>query len=105
MEKVKKVIELLRQTFPNSSFEPVKIEWITEVEEKYQNIPGNLKYLYSTLGYGTVGDSSYSIHVLVEPSDIYDQETSKKLQGKYIVGDDFGGVCHAYDAHKNWAFG
>jgi hypothetical protein len=105
MENVEKVIALIRQNFPNSSFDPVKSEWITEVEGKYQNIPNNLKYLYSALGYGTVGDSFYSIHVLVDPSDIYDQETSKKLQGKLIVGDDFGGTCHAYDAENNWIFG
>jgi len=105
MEEVKKVIELLQQTFPNSSFNPVKSELITDVQEKYQHIPENLKYLYSHLGYGTIGDSYYSIHVLIEPSEIYDQETSKKLHGKLIVGDDFGGTCHAYDAQNGWAFG
>jgi len=105
MEEVKKVIELLQQTFQNSSFSPVKSEWITEVQKKYQHIPANLKYLYSNLGYGTIGDSYYSIHVLMDPSEIYDPETSKKLHGKVIVGDDFGGTCHAYDARNGWVFG
>jgi len=105
MEKVKKVIELLQQTFPTSSFNPIKLEWIAEVQGKYPGIPENLKYLYSNLGYGTIGDSYYAIHVLMEPSDIYDQETSQRLEGKFIVGDDFNGDCHAYDAQNNWTFG
>jgi hypothetical protein len=105
MEKVKRVIALLQQTFPGSSFEQVNREWISEVEEKFEDVPENLKYLYDNLGYGTIGNSYYSIHVLLEPDEIYDHETSKKLQGKYIVGDDFAGDCHAYDAQNGWTFG
>jgi len=105
MEKVKRVIELLQRTFPLSSFNAAKSEWITEVQEKYPDVPETLNDLYSNLGYGTIGDSYYFIHLLTEPSDIYDQETSQKLKGKFIVGDDFNGTCHAYDAQNNWTFG
>ena len=41
----------------------------------------------------------------MEPEEIYDAETAKKLKGKLIVGDDFGGDCHAYDTENNWNFG
>ncbi|WP_430816565.1 hypothetical protein [Carboxylicivirga sp. RSCT41] len=105
MEKTKKTIELLKRTFPDSSFDLVKEEWISDVENIYPNIPENLKYLYRNLGYGTVGDSYYSIHVFLEPSDIYDKETAVGLKGKYIVGDNFCGDCYAYDAENNWIFG
>lgn len=105
MDNVKTTIELLKRVFPDSSLEPVKVEWINKVEKKYSGIPENLKYLYFNYGYGTIGSSYYSIHVLLEPDDIYDQETAEKLNGKYIVGDNFGGDCHAYDAQNNWTFG
>lgn len=105
MKEVDATIELLKRTFPGSSFNPIENVWIKVVEEKYPNIPENLKYLYRNLGYGTVGDSFYSIHMLLEPDDIYDPETSKQLKGKYIVGDNFCGDCHAYDAENNWTFG
>lgn len=105
MEKAKKTIDLLIHTFPDSKFDLIKEEWISTVEHSYPNIPENLKYLYRNLGYGTIGNSYYSIHVLLEPSDIYDQETAIGLKGKYIVGDNFCGDCHAYDADNNWTFG
>lgn len=105
MDDVIKTIELLKRVFPDSSLEPVRIEWLTEIEKKYSDIPENLKFLYLNYGYGTIGNSYYSIHVLLEPDDIYDQETATKLNGIYIVGDNFGGDCHAYDAKNNWTFG
>lgn len=105
MNSAKKTIEILKRTFPESSFNLVKEEWINAIETKYPNIPENLKSLYRELGYGTIGDSYYSIHVFLEPTDIYDQETAEGLKGKYIVGDDFCGDCHAYDAEDNWKFG
>jgi hypothetical protein len=105
MDNVKKTIEILKRTFPDSSFDFVKEEWISSVERKYPDIPDSLKSLYRELGYGTIGDSYYSIHAFLEPTDIYDQETAERLKGKYIVGDDFCGDCHAYDAEDNWKFG
>jgi len=61
--------------------------------------------MYLNYGYGTIGDSYFHIHALLKPDDIYDSETAKKLNGKYIVGDDFAGDCYAYDAINKWTFG
>ena len=105
MSYVKETIKLLIDTFPESSFNVVKNDWIKNIENQYSVIPINLKSLYNELGYGTIGDGYYSIHVLLEPEEIYDPETAKNLTGKLIVGDDFAGNCHAYDAQDNWSFG
>lgn len=105
MNKTESVIKLLNETFVDSKLSSVKSEWFKIVEEKYPDVPRNLIELYEKLGYGTIGDSYYSIHVLVEPDEIYDEVTASELKGKYIVGDNFCGDCHAYDADNNWVFG
>jgi len=105
MSDIKETIKLLKDTFPESRFDVVKEEWINYIESQYSALPNNLKSLYNELGYGTIGDGYYSIHVLLEPDEIYDPETAENLKGKLIVGDDFAGDCHAYDAQDNWSFG
>ncbi len=105
MSDINNIIKLLKETFPESQFINVKEEWIKNIENEYSELPSNLKNLYNELGYGTVGDGYYSIHVLMEPDEIYDPETAENLKGKLIVGDDFAGDCHAYDAEDNWSFG
>jgi len=105
MENLSKTIELIKKTFPESKLDKVKNEWIENIEMNYSEIPMKLKVLYGELGYGTVGDSYYSIHVLMEPNEIYDPITAKELKGILIVGDDFAGDCHAYDTRDNWNFG
>jgi hypothetical protein len=105
MNRVESVIYLLKKTFPDSKLGLVKSDWLNIIENKYPNIPKDLKELYTKLGYGTIGDLYYSIHVLLEADEIYDAITANELKGKFIVGDDFCGDCHAYDADNNWAFG
>ncbi|AEA45653.1 hypothetical protein [Fluviicola taffensis] len=105
MNRVESVIDLLEKTFPDSKLGLVKSDWLNVLEKKYGDMPKDLKELYAKLGYGTIGDSYYSIHVLLEPDEIYDEITANELKGKYIVGDDFCGTCQAYDADNNWVFG
>lgn len=105
MNRVQDLINKLKETFLDSKFDYIKNDWIDIIEKKHPNIPENLKQLYVKLGYGTIGDSYYSIHFLLEPDEIYDEITANELKGKYIVGDNFSGDCHAYDANNNWAFG
>ena len=105
MAYVIETIELIKKTFPESRFNKANPVWIKNIEDNYSVIPANLKTLYEELGYGTVGDGYYSIHVLMEPDEIYDPITANELKGKLIVGDDFAGDCHAYDTNDNWSFG
>ncbi len=102
---VHEVIELIRRTYPNSRFRDVNKEWIATIEKRYSSIPANLRSLYEDLGYGGIGPGHYSIHVLMDPDEIYDLETAAALKGKLIVGDDFAGCCQAYDTQNNWEFG
>ena len=99
MKEVDDLIGILK-SIESSSFKEIKEEWLAP----YPNIPGNLKYLYEKLGYGSIG-GRYTIHALIEPDEIYDSETAKCLNGIVIVGDDFAGNCDAYDTKADWQFG
>ena len=88
-----------------SSYYPIKESWINDVEKQYPGRPEDLKELYRKLGYGRIGKSCYSIHMLLEPCEIFGEATSGSLEGIYIVGDDFAGNCAAYDAKRGWIFG
>ena len=105
MSNIQNTISLLKTTFPESKFEEVKTEWKTHIEENYGEIPADLKTLYNQLGYGTIGDSYYSIHYFLEPDELFDPSTAAELNGKLIVGDDFAGSYHAIDPQNNWSFG
>ncbi len=90
---------------PATSFMPVRTEWIDSVATRFPGMPDDLRRLYETYGYGSIGDSRYMIHCLLEPDGIYDSETARGLKGVLIVGDDFAGQCEAYDAANGWLFG
>ena len=105
MENIENLVRALKQNFSDSDFMPVKAELIDSLEEKYSGVPADLKQLYETLGYGSIGHSHYMIHVPTEPTEIYDEETAAELSGVIIVGDDFAGYCEAYDTRNDWEFG
>ena len=90
---------------PATSFMPVKTEWINSAVTRFPGMPDDLRRLYETYGYGSIGDSRYMIHCLLGPDEIYDHETARGLDGVLIVGDDFAGHCEAYDAANGWLFG
>ncbi|WP_417503148.1 hypothetical protein [Marinobacter sp.] len=105
MKDIENLVRALKQNFSDSDFMPVKAELIDSLEEKYPGVPADLKQLYETLGYGSIGHSHYMIHVPTEPTEIYDEETAAELSGVIIVGDDFAGYCEAYDTRNDWEFG
>lgn len=104
MNRVAELVELLRG-IEGSSFEIVRPEWIDECERHFSTLPEDLKALYQQLGYGSIGQSGYMIHMLLEPADVYDERTAESLNGVVIVGDDYAGTCEAYDAGHGWLFG
>jgi len=104
MNTVEELIVVISK-IDGSAFQPVDEVWIADVEKDYPGVPEDLKALYRKLGYGCIGESRYMIHVLMEPSEIYDDDTASSLEGIFIVGDDFAGNCEAYDAKHGWIFG
>ena len=90
---------------PATAFMPLKTEWIDSAAKRYPGMPDDLRHFYATYGYGSIGNSRYMIHCLLEADEIYDPETARGLEGVLIVGDDFAGHCEAYDAANGWLFG
>lgn len=103
--KIDEIIAKIQVTEPATSFMPVKTEWIESAAMRFPGMPDELRHLYTTHGYGSIGESRYMIHYLLEPSEVYDPETARGLEGIFIVGDDFAGHCEAYDAANGWQFG
>jgi len=99
------VVAQIKIREPGTSFIPVENEWIDSVVTRFPGIPEDLRRLYESHGYGSIGDSKYMIQCLLEPDEIYDAETASALDGVLIVGDDFAGHCEAYDAANGWVFG
>jgi len=55
------------------------------------------------LGSGELGESAYVIYSgVLEPNEIYDDETADDLNGILIFGDDMQGYCSGFDIRKNW---
>lgn len=105
MNRIDTIVKAINEKFPRSSFLEVPQEKFKCIEEQFGEIPSDLKELYMKLGYGGVGDSYFSIHFFLEPTDIYDVDMAQQLDGILIVGDDFAGTCYAYDTKSSWTFG
>ena len=102
---VDEVMSQILRKEPATSLMPVKEEWLAAADESFPGMPEQLRRLYTQFGYGSIGESRYMIHCLLEPSDVYDPVTAEGLNGILIVGDDFAGNCEAYDAANSWRFG
>ena len=99
------VVAQIQVREPATSFMPVQPEWVDSVAKRFPGMPDDLRHLYTTYGYGSIGDSRYMIHCLLAPDEIYDPETARDLDGVLIVGDDFAGHCEAFHAANGWLFG
>ena len=88
-----------------SEFMKMPFDQIQYIQNKFSDMPDDLFYLYTKLGYGCVGSSRYMIHALIDPDEIYDSQIAKALDGCLIVGEDFSGNCEAYKAKNGWVFG
>ncbi len=105
MNRIDTIVKTINEKFLDSSFIEVPQEEFISIEQQFGEIPSDIKMLYLKLGYGSIGRGQFSIHCFLKPTDIYDAETARQLDGILIVGDDFAGTCYAYDAKNNWIFG
>jgi len=101
METLTKFIELLKSKYPNSKLQKIEDSYLNQLVEKYPNMPTSLIQIYKELGYGTIGESLYYIHIFLQPDEIYDELIASLLEGKIIVGDDFAGYSQAYDTKND----
>jgi hypothetical protein len=60
---------------------------------------------FREIGCGRIGSSNYMIYDLLGPDKVYDPETAARLDGVFLIGDDFAGNNEAYDRRKSWKFG
>ena len=74
---VDEVMSQILTSEPATSLVPVKPEWLTLADDEYPGMPEQLRRLYSQFGYGTIGESRYMIHCLLNPSEIYDSATRR----------------------------
>jgi hypothetical protein len=101
---VKELQKRIYERYPESQLHPLTQDDIHIFETESGSIlPDDLRELFTTIGYGTIGRSSYSIHFMTAAREIFGDAES--LQRKFIVGDDFAGSCEVYDSGNNWAFG
>ena len=106
MNKAERLKVALEEAKPDSQLALQNSADVAKVVELYPNFPAELTDLYTIVGTGRIGSSSYSIHFPPsDPEDIYDSATAKELNGIIIVGDDFAGNCEAYNTNGGWRFG
>src|SRR5262249_42931025 len=97
--------ELLK-LHPDSSLEPLSSDKIEKLQRKYRGIPADFLDFLRVVGAGNIGRCSFKIYGgFIEPSEVYDPVTADKLDGIYLVGDDFSGYCVGYDTKKKWKIG
>ncbi|MDO6499295.1 hypothetical protein [Photobacterium sanguinicancri] len=68
------------------------------IKASYPDIPEDFLAVLAHLGWGSYGNDSFMIYNgLLEPSDIFDDETANEMSGYLFLGDDFSGWMFGYD--------
>lgn len=96
---------IILAAFPTSNLRPLTAAELAGITERYPELPEHLRQLFTVVGIGSIGNSRYMIHALLDPDELYDPETAAALAGVVVVGDDFAGTCEAYDTKRGWKFG
>ena len=104
-QRLEQLRSAILSKLPESKLEPLTEAEVRQLLRRHPDLPDHLRQLFTVVGAGCIGDSRYMIHVLLDPSDVYDEKTARGLEGIVLVGDDFAGTCEAYDTRRGWKFG
>jgi hypothetical protein len=103
---MQKLRDAILANHPKSRLKPMTTSGMKGLLAEHPKMPAHLRDFFAEVGCGSIGDSSYMIYPLIEPSDVFDPETAAGLEGIVLVGDDFAGTHEAYDTRgSSWHFG
>ena len=98
--------DLLAETQPGGKFEKLeKIipEVINALRKVQPETPEDFFSFLEELGSGEIGQSAYIIYNgLLEPDEVYDEDTAEDLGNLLIFGDDMQGYCSAFNVSEGW---
>lgn len=84
--------EFLANHYPESTLQLMTGEQSASLLSEFPNLPSDYVQFLSEVGFGTIGDSRYSVYSgPVKPSFVFDQVTADGLLNVVLIGDDFAG--------------
>lgn len=103
MSRYDEVIRMLDSNKLSSKFTKLSSQELEKEVRENQNAPKDYIDFLKEVGYGDIGDGHYMIYSgLISSCDVYDDETSKELDGILFFGDDFNGYCGGFVTTDNW---
>ena len=95
--------ERIRRVLPASRFEPVPPAGIQSILAEFPGVRHDYLAFLREIGWGHLGESNFMFYSgLLEPSDIFDIETARSLEGVVLFGDDFAGWSAGFDTRHDW---
>jgi hypothetical protein len=87
----------LLEHYPESKLQLLPEERRAALVAKYPMLPGNYVQFLCEVGFGTIGDSRYSVYGgAIDPSEVFDRSTAEGLHDVVLIGDDFAGGQEAF---------
>jgi hypothetical protein len=87
----------LLKHYPESKLQLLPEERRVALVAKHPMLPGSYVQFLCEVGFGTIGDSLYSVYGgAMDPSDVIDRSTAEDLHDVVLIGDDFAGGQEAF---------
>ena len=87
----------------DTKLSPVPAGRVDQLSRTYPGLPDDYTEFLREIGFGSFGNSGYSIYDgLVLPDEVFDPTTAEDLGDPLIFGDDFQGYNGAFLPQEGW---
>lgn len=96
------LLDEIQRILPNSELTRSSEDELAAIRHDYPNIPEHYVSFLRCVGWGSLGNGTFMIYSgPCEPSDFFDEATSKELEGILFFGDDFAGWMAGFDLRND----
>lgn len=99
MNIVERLVQRIKSE--NTPATPATVDSCKALAAEFPGLPTIYVDLISSVGSADIGGLRL-YDTLVDPDELYDDETAMRLDGLLIFADDRQGTCYALDRHGSW---
>ena len=93
----------IRRVFPDSQIEPASEEQLIAIHRDYPDAPDHYSEFLRRVGWGRLGRSNFMIYSgLIGPDEVFDENTTARVDGVVLLGDNFSGWVIGFDTRAGW---
>jgi hypothetical protein len=92
----------IRRVCPGAELERLTEAQVELVRRGHPGVPDHYLAFLREVGWGSLRSSLMLYSGLIEPGEVFDEETACGLNGLLFFGDDFSGDMVGFDTQNDW---